>query len=709
MDDDLRSPTRQVMNDGIGQISPKLAKMVTESLGLDDVEVPSGFQARIGPYKGFWIVGDASLYSDEIWIEGYPSQKKWECALEDADHRTFEVKERARRLVPAALNAQFIPVLEDRALHRQGMVDAISGLLADTVKGYFEEQTRAAREPVALYAWAHQNSMIARKEKIATGRVPFLGGLPNSDEEALKLLLAAGFDLRLTYARELTGKLARQRCETLKEKIKVSVPRSAYAFMTVDFLGVLAEGEVHMSFSRGTECDTRTSESDGVSKNELHGHDVLVARAPAHFPSDIQRVRAVFKPELRHLQNVIVFPRRGKVALAELLSGGDYDGDIAWVCWDQNIVNNFENAPVPEKPDLFKKHPGDTKGYLTKDKQTFKRILQGCGNNLDAAASEFLRASFAFNMQSQLLGICTTHKEKVCYKQRSVREKEAIVLSTLVAHLVDQRKQGIIFTQDDFVRLKKDHVRVNLGDTEEPAYKTDKRPMVVEHILDVLKFEVAIPLIEKGLTAFSEAISGIEKEECMKDTDLLYYFEDQEMLAAGLKSAEQRDASEAAYKVLGDALRKDLYRVQKIWAEKHFAPFQESVEAVHQAWLAIQPSSVALKNHYIQTKLLGPQGDDDSFSYWGKLKASVAYSLFHKSSPKFLWSVAGQQLTHIKAERSCARNGGNAVAVVPEVYVALRPDNKMVRALTTGEGAVEDAESVFDGFGSGDEDGMDDV
>lgn len=704
MSDDLRSPTGEVMNDGIGQISPKLAKMVTECLHLDQSDAPSGFQARIGPFKGFWIVGDAGLYDDEIWIEGYPSQKKWECALEDPDHRTFEVMNWAGRLKPAALNEQFIPILEDRAPHRQEMADTISGLLVDTVNVYLEEQTHAAREPVALYAWAHRNSTMVCRGKMVTDRVPFLGALPNSNEERLKLLLGAGFDLRLKYARKLTERLARTRCEKLKEKVKVSVPRSAYVFMTVDFLGVLEEREVHMSFSRGTECDTRPSDSDGIPRNELHGHDVIVARTPAHFPSDIQKVRAVFKPELRHLQDVIVFPRKGNVALADLLSGGDYDGDRAWVCWDQNIVNNFENALIPEKPDLFKKHQGDTKGYLAKDTKTFNDILRRCGNDPDAAASEFIKASFSFNMQPQFLGICTKYKDMVCYTQKSVRKKEAIVLSTLVAHLVDQKKQGIIFTEADFIRLKKDLINVQFGGTGEPAYRADKRPAVVNHILDVLKFEVAVPRIEEGLNAFREAVSGME-EEYGKDADLLYYFNDWEILAAGLKPAEERDACEAAYKALGDALCKDLHNVHSPWKEKEgpFHPFQAKVEAAHQAWLAIQPSSAALENHCVRTKLLGPQGDDDSFSYWGKLKASMTYNLFHMMSPRFVWMVAGQQLAHIKAEQRCARNKGSAVSLVPKVYGALRPDNKRVRALTAEDGAG-DVESVFDGFESGDED-----
>jgi hypothetical protein len=67
----------------------------------------------------------------------------------------------------------------------------------------------------------------------------------------------------------------------------------------------------------------------GFCETYLHGIDVLVARSPAHYVSDIQKVKAVFKPELGSLKDVIIFPITGDVALAEKLSGGDYDGDMA--------------------------------------------------------------------------------------------------------------------------------------------------------------------------------------------------------------------------------------------------------------------------------------------------------------------------------------------------------------------------------------------
>ena len=55
--------------------------------------------------------------------------------------------------------------------------------------------------------------------------------------------------------------------------------------------------------------------------------DVLVTRNPCLHPGDLQKFRAIDVPELSHLSDVIVFPTNGKRPSADLMSGGDLDGD----------------------------------------------------------------------------------------------------------------------------------------------------------------------------------------------------------------------------------------------------------------------------------------------------------------------------------------------------------------------------------------------
>jgi len=66
----------------------------------------------------------------------------------------------------------------------------------------------------------------------------------------------------------------------------------------------------------------------------------LVYRSPLQQLSDIQKFTAVSCPALTYLTDVIVFSTQGKQSPASLLSGGDYDGDQAWVIWHPDFVQH---------------------------------------------------------------------------------------------------------------------------------------------------------------------------------------------------------------------------------------------------------------------------------------------------------------------------------------------------------------------------------
>jgi len=118
----MSDDNKEVMNDGCGRISQAMARDVANCLGL--TYVPSGFQARFGGAKGFWIV---ELHqSTEPCIEIYTSQQKWGRSPDtlnpgdrDQDHRTFEVVGWVKPLKSATLNLQFLPILEDRGISKK--------------------------------------------------------------------------------------------------------------------------------------------------------------------------------------------------------------------------------------------------------------------------------------------------------------------------------------------------------------------------------------------------------------------------------------------------------------------------------------------------------------------------------------------------------------------------------------------------------------
>lgn len=74
---------------------------------------------------------------------------------------------------------------------------------------------------------------------------------------------------------------------------------------------------------------------------ELIKNNVLVTRSPTMHPGDVQIVNAVAVPPnspLKSLRNTIVFSQQGCRDLPSMLSGGDLDGDLYNVIWDERLV-----------------------------------------------------------------------------------------------------------------------------------------------------------------------------------------------------------------------------------------------------------------------------------------------------------------------------------------------------------------------------------
>lgn len=75
-----------------------------------------------------------------------------------------------------------------------------------------------------------------------------------------------------------------QYCNDLKTKLRIKIPSSTTLLCVADPTGTLREGEVSLRFSNGV-LDSKTKRRSSVVIG-----DILVARNPAHLPSDIQKV-----------------------------------------------------------------------------------------------------------------------------------------------------------------------------------------------------------------------------------------------------------------------------------------------------------------------------------------------------------------------------------------------------------------------------------
>ena len=675
----------QVMNDGIGRMSRRLAQQIANHLALQDV--PSAFQGRLGSAKGVWIIDvDDDGLDGHVWIETYPSQRKWLCDDSDPHHRTFEVRDFSKELRSTSLNQQFIPILETQSTSPLIMRRVVADHLKKILNADLDSLAASLDHPSDLRLWMQQAGMNS-KHRDLHGYVPFLGGLPRSDEDRIAFLLSTGFSARNSeLLTDLIWSMQKRKTDKLQDKMNIRIPCSTHALMVVDFAGVLKANEVHLCFSTKFQAEN-------FSDTLLDGMDILVARSPAHFPSDIQRVRVVCNPRLLKLKDVIVFPTTGTRPLADLLSGGDYDGDRAWICWDQTLVNQFQSAPPPPDFDFVKE------GYISRHNVRFKDLVGNC-KNLSEACGQFRSLGMSFNMEPSLLGRCTKYKEKLCYHKDAVNSKNAVALSTLLSNLVDQAKAGIIFTEDDWRNFVKNRLHRPLG-LPEPEYNKEKMSDVLsanshKHVLDYLKFDVVKNTVEKALKTFSGALESIERSERLWD----------QHLARPYKQFEERIRGSTSGIAVRDQLRKDLEALVARWKQElpevQSGPdFENMVKELHDKWLRIRPH-----DGYYDTRLISQYNDlwthypnnrgqlnvnnaelkgdwSAMFSPWQLLKASFTYKLFYRSSYKFVWWMAGVQLADIKAQVSSNQTWlADTVAfrVVPEAYASLKPDRAFITA-----------------------------
>ena len=88
----------------------------------------------------------------------------------------------------------------------------------------------------------------------------------------------------------------------LKKYLKSRVKRSLGVFVIADSLKCLNSEEMHLAFS-----ENLIDEQFEINDMMLHDVELIIDRQSALKDSNMQKIRDVFKSELKHLLDVIVF------------------------------------------------------------------------------------------------------------------------------------------------------------------------------------------------------------------------------------------------------------------------------------------------------------------------------------------------------------------------------------------------------------------
>jgi hypothetical protein len=215
----------------------------------------------------------------------------------------------------------------------------------------------------------------------------------------------------------------------LKYRARIPVEQGFLLYGLMDETNTLREGEVYIV----TEHETDSGRRD----RHTLVRDVIVTRAPALHPGDVQVVSAVDVPDdspLRALHDCIVFSQQGARDLPSQLSGGDLDGDPYHVIFDQRLIP--KNTAIPAD-------------YTPVTPRDLGRAVE---------VNDMVDFFIDFMINDKLGMISTKHKIRADCKPAGTLDSDCITLAKLASDAVDFSKSGVPVDIADIPRGT-DHLR----------------------------------------------------------------------------------------------------------------------------------------------------------------------------------------------------------------------------------------------------------
>lgn len=202
---------------------------------------------------------------------------------------------------------------------------------------------------------------------------------------------------------------------SLKYRARIPIEEGCLLYGIMDETNTLRENEVYIT--RQTD-----DEQGRIMPKEVIVRDrIIVTRAPALHPGDVQVVRAVDVPDtcpLSDLNNCIVFSQQGERDLPSQLSGGDLDGDLFHIIWDKRLIPDMTENPADYQADP----PRD----LGRPVQT----------------EDIVDFFIDFMINDRLGVISNKHKIRADLKPAGTRDEACIMLAKLASDAVDFSKSG---------------------------------------------------------------------------------------------------------------------------------------------------------------------------------------------------------------------------------------------------------------------------
>lgn len=431
--------------DGVGKISPFPAHSIATELGIPTLQndLPSVFQFRLGGAKGVLAI-DPTLIGRTLCLR--QSQEKFE-----SKHKDLEII-RVSQFAAATTNRQLLILLS-----YLGVPDEV---LRGKLHDQLTELNRAMNDEQSAVQLLQKNVDFNQMTLTLAGMIN--DGFMKVKDPFVMSMLQLWRSWSIKY---------------LKEKAKIFIDQGACLLGCVDELGVL---QGHFNALKPPPRASREEKEQTLPEifvrvdtgrqgecKVIEGLCIL-CRNPSLHPGDIRVVRAVNKPELYHLKNVVVLPRTGDRDLASMCSGGDLDGDDYLVIWDQELVpavQHWNYMPMDFTP--------NTVAYPDRE----------------PTVDDMINFFVTYMKNDRLPTIAHAHLARADYSSYGPNDSACLELARLHSDAVDYPKSGVPVNMRRALRpLKWPHFMEKKNQPADKIYKSEKILGQLYDMVEIMDF-----------------------------------------------------------------------------------------------------------------------------------------------------------------------------------------------------------------------------
>jgi len=397
-------------SDGCGVMGLGVARKVQQAFNLK--RIPGAIQVRLGGVKGMLSL-KIDFDHDSVGIR--PSQVKF-----SSTSRILEVKKHSR-----AIKGQDAWIFRD-------LVYILDQSVPSNV--FYKLATFTACELALKYDYSCTSlrNMVRRMHCTA-------------EEEYWRNVLRNGRKMNGSHFSISEIERIKDEMKTPKEKVKLRCSVQIYQGV-MDEYDMLEEGQIL------------------VGNGAVTG-SVLVARSPALFPGDIQRAEAIrgFREDARyiHLNECVVFSSMGARPLADMLGGGDLDGDEFFVINDAAILDNATMA----EPHDYGSSTANTSGEIDIELCFPLELRNALAPSLKEQLNVLKRFLDAGNLVSKSKDAFDRIVDKFGVESIAAQE-----MAELHQYTLDARKHSFAISESKLVMMQK-----IINSCPSPAWKSKKR------------------------------------------------------------------------------------------------------------------------------------------------------------------------------------------------------------------------------------------